>query len=445
MLRAAIPRATQYAAARQLSAAAFSAQTVSRPRWTAPAVQQLATSAACALAFQRRFYADYLVVKVPTLADSISEGTLKPWHKEVGQFVSADEEVATLETDKIDVAVNAPKSGVIVELLANPEDTVVVGQDLFKMELKDSAPEGGAEAPKQTESKPAAAPKPAEAAAAPAPPKAAATPAAPAPQTPKPQQAAAAAAPAPSKPSSQPAQPTLSTLSGPRTEKREKMNRMRMRIAERLKESQNTYAALTTFNEVDMSNIMEFRGKYKDAVLKDHGVKLGFMSAFVRAAVHAMKQVPVVNARIENDHIVYPSYVDISVAVATPKGLVTPVLRDCQNMSYLDVERAMAEMAAKARDNKIAIEDMAGGTFTISNGGVFGSMFGTPIINVPQSAILGMHAVKDRVVVVNGKMEIRPMMYICLTYDHRLIDGREATTFLVKLKEAVEDPRRMLL
>jgi 2-oxoglutarate dehydrogenase E2 component (dihydrolipoamide succinyltransferase) len=220
---------------------------------------------------------------------------------------------------------------------------------------------------------------------------------------------------------------------------------MRARISERLKESQNVAASLTTFNEVDMSNIMELRSKYKEEVLEKHGIKLGFMSAFVKAASFALQAVPEVNGRIEGDEIIYHDFVDISVAVATPKGLVTPVLRNCENMSFVDVEQEIAALGKKARDGKIAIEDMAGGTFTISNGGVFGSLMGTPIINSPQSAILGMHATKERAVVVNGKIEIRPMMYLALTYDHRLIDGREAVTFLVKIKEYIEDPRRMLL
>merc|ERR1712230_88043 len=236
---------------------------------------------------------------------------------------------------------------------------------------------------------------------------------------------------------------------GSRNENRVKMNRMRLRIAERLKQSQNTAASLTTFNEVDMSNIMEFRKRYKDEVLKNTGVKLGFMSAFSKAAVLAMKEIPTVNASIEGpgggDTIVYRDYVDISVAVATPKGLVTPVVRNAESMEMVDIEKAIAELGKKARDGKLSIEDMAGGTFTISNGGVFGSMLGTPIINLPQTAVLGLHAIKERAMVVNGKIEIRPMMYLALTYDHRLLDGREAVTFLVKVKEYIEDPRKMLI
>ena len=225
------------------------------------------------------------------------------------------------------------------------------------------------------------------------------------------------------------------------------MTRMRKRTAERLKDSQNTAAMLTTFNEIDMSNIIEFRNQHKDAFLKRHGVKLGFMSAFAKASAFALQKEPAVNAFIDtdNEHIVYHDDVNISVAVATPKGLVVPVIRRVQDMSYADIEKEIARMSSKARDGDLAIEDMEGGTFTISNGGVFGSLMGTPIINPPQSAILGMHATKDRAVAVNGKVEVRPMMYIALTYDHRLIDGREAVTFLKHVKEAVEDPRILLL
>lgn len=227
------------------------------------------------------------------------------------------------------------------------------------------------------------------------------------------------------------------------------MNRMRLRIAERLKQSQNTAASLTTFNEVDMSALMDLRKAYKDDILKKTGVKLGFMSAFSRASVLAMKDLPAVNAAIEGpnggDTVVYRDYVDISVAVATEKGLVTPVVRNAESLDMIGIEKAIADLGKKARDNKLTIEDMAGGTFTISNGGVFGSLYGTPIINLPQAAVLGLHAIKERPVAVNGKVEIRPMMYLALTYDHRLLDGREAVTFLVKLKEYIEDPRKMLL
>lgn len=236
---------------------------------------------------------------------------------------------------------------------------------------------------------------------------------------------------------------------GDREDRHVKMNRMRLRISERLKESQNTAASLTTFNEIDMSNVIDLRNTYKDSIMQKHGVKLGFMSAFVKASVFALQEIPIVNASIEGpdggDTIVYRDYVDMSVAVATPKGLVTPVVRNAHLLSFIEIEKAIAELGKKARDGKITIEDMAGGTFTISNGGVYGSLYGTPIINIPQSAILGMHATKERPVAVNGKVEIRPMMYVALTYDHRLIDGREAVIFLKTIKEQIEDPRRLLL
>lgn len=223
------------------------------------------------------------------------------------------------------------------------------------------------------------------------------------------------------------------------------MTRMRMRTAERLKDSQNTAAMLTTFNEIDMSNLMEFRAKYKDDVQKKTGVKLGFMSAFAKASVHALKEQPVVNAYMDGQDVVYHDFIDISVAVASPRGLVVPVIRNVENMSFLDVERALSQLSDKAKDDKITVEDMTGGTFTISNGGVFGSLMGTPILNPPQTAILGMHAINDRPVAIKGQVVIRPMMYVALTYDHRLIDGREAVTFLKKIKEAIEDPRCLLL
>jgi len=234
-------------------------------------------------------------------------------------------------------------------------------------------------------------------------------------------------------------------ISGTRSEQKVKMNRMRLRIAQRLKEAQNVNAMLTTFNEIDMSNIIEMRKTLGEAFAKKHGVKIGFMSPFVRASAYALMDQPVVNAVIDGQDVVYRDFVDISVAVATPKGLVVPVLRNVHSMSYADIEKGMAEMAAKARDGNLAVEDMDGGTFTISNGGVFGSLYGTPIINPPQSAILGMHATFERPVARNGQVVIRPMMYVALTYDHRLIDGREAVTFLKKIKTAVEDPRSMLM
>ncbi|KAI8997023.1 dihydrolipoyllysine-residue succinyltransferase E2 component [Pilobolus umbonatus] len=380
---------------------------------------------------QFRTYADK-VVKVPQMAESISEGTLKQWVKKVGDYVHQDDEVATIETDKIDVTVNAPASGTIVELFANEEDNVSVGADFFRMELgepkegtpkkeevKEEKAEEKAEEPKKEE------PKKEEK------------------KVEKKAETKSTPAPAPTK-----AAATASDeekVFGSRNETRVKMNRMRLRIAERLKQSQETAASLTTFNEIDMTNLMKLRADYKDAVVKKHGIKFGFMSAFVKASAAALEEIPAVNASIDGADIVYHDFVDISVAVSTPKGLVTPVLRNVEDMNFIDVEKNIAELGKKARDNKITIEDMAGGTFTISNGGVFGSLMGTPIINLPQTAILGMHSIKERPIVVDGKIEIRPMMYVALTYDHRLVDGREAVTFLVKIKELVEDPRRFLL
>ncbi|KAK3486447.1 dihydrolipoamide succinyltransferase [Neurospora hispaniola] len=401
-----------------------------------PALRQLP------LQFQHvRTYADQ-VIKVPQMAESISEGTLKQWNKKVGDYVEQDEEIATIETDKIDVAVNAPEAGTIKEFLVNEEDTVTVGQDIVRLELGGAPKEGGAEKPAASESKEAA-PKDS----APTPEKA--------PEPKKETKPAAAPAPTPAKKETPaPKQETTPAKEAPaalgnREERRVKMNRMRLRIAERLKQSQNTAASLTTFNEVDMSALMDFRKQYKDEILKKTGVKLGFMSAFSRACVLAMRDIPAVNASIEGpnggDTIVYRDYVDISVAVATEKGLVTPVVRNVEAMDLVGIEKSIADMGKKARDGKLTIEDMAGGTFTISNGGVFGSLMGTPIINLPQSAVLGLHAIKERPVAVNGKVEIRPMMYLALTYDHRLLDGREAVQFLVKVKEYIEDPRKMLL
>ncbi|KAF7316255.1 Dihydrolipoamide succinyltransferase [Mycena indigotica] len=373
-------------------------------------------------------------VKVPQMAESITEGTLKSWLKQVGDSVAADEEVATIETDKIDVSVNAPTAGKIVELLAGEEDTVTVGQDLFRIEPgeggaaaspppssepKEDTPKEKKDEPKQAEPEKKDAPKSAP----PPPPK---------------QEAKKESKP---EPKSSPAPSTP----GSRNETRVKMNRMRLRIAERLKESQNAAASLTTFNEIDMSSLIDLRKRYKDAILKEHDVKLGYMSAFAKACTLALKEIPSANASIEGDEIVYRDYVDLSVAVATPKGLVTPVVRNAESLGFVGIEKEIAALGKKARDGKLTLEDMAGGTFTISNGGVFGSLYGTPIINLPQSAVLGMHAIKDRPVVVDGQIVVRPIMVVALTYDHRLLDGREAVTFLVKVKEYLEDPRKMLL
>jgi 2-oxoglutarate dehydrogenase E2 component (dihydrolipoamide succinyltransferase) len=372
------------------------------------------------------------------MAESISEGTLRSWSKQVGDTVEVDEEVATIETDKIDVTVNAPVSGTIVELLAQEEDTVSVGQELFRIEAGEAAAappkeEKVPEAPTHSDS-----PKPAEA----APPKEQ-----PAPPL-APSQKSTPVAPKEPKAAKQESKPEAvapSKAPGSRNETRVKMNRMRLRIAERLKESQNAAASLTTFNEVDMSSLMDMRKKYKDEILKEHDVKVGFMSAFARACTLALQEIPAANASIEGEEIVYRDFVDLSVAVATPKGLVTPVVRNVETMNFLAIEKEIASLGKKARDGKLSLEDMAGGTFTISNGGVFGSLYGTPIINLPQSAVLGMHAIKEKPVVVNGQIVIRPIMVVALTYDHRLLDGREAVTFLVKVRDYIEDPRKMLL
>ena len=395
-------------------------------------------SGALALAARRNLSTTRMclgIVKVPQMAESISEGTLKQFTKKVGDYVKADEELATIETDKIDVAVNSTESGKIVELFAQPEDNVQVGQDLVKIE-EGEAPaeepkEEKKEEPKKEEKKEE--PKKEE----------------PKKEEPKKQDSAPASKPSAPKEEPKKQPEPAAPKAGERTEHRVKMNRMRKRIAERLKESQNTAASLTTFNEIDMSALMEFRKRNKDRVLKETGVKLGFMGAFAKASALALKEIPAANASIEGeglgDTIVYRDYVDLSVAVSTERGLVTPVVRNANDMSILEIEKAIHALGLKARDNKLSIEEMTGGTFTISNGGVFGSLFGTPILNLPGSAILGMHAVKEKPWVVNGKVEVRPIMVVALTYDHRLLDGREAVTFLVKLKQYLEDLPTMLL
>lgn len=401
------------------------------------------------------------VVKVPEMAESINEGTIASFSKKVGDYIAQDELLATIETDKVDIEVNAPVGGTITALLAAADDDVTVGQDLAKIE-PGPAPAGAEK--KATEEKAAPeAPKPAEPAPAPAAPKPtpAPTPAAPkaAPAAPKLAPKPAASPAAASSSSSAPAPATKAQASTPtaprqvtpygqfsRGEERIKMNRMRKRIAERLKDAQNTAASLTTFNEVDMSSVMQMRKLYKDEFIKKTGIKLGFMGPFSKACALAAKDYPSVGAAIENnDTLVYRDYLDISVAVATPKGLVTPVVRNAESLSILDIEAEIKRLSVKARDGKLSLEDLAGGTFTISNGGIFGSLYGTPIINSPQTAVLGLHGIKQRPVTVNGKIESRPMMYIALTYDHRVLDGREAVSFLRTVKELMEDPRKMLL
>ncbi|OQS05892.1 dihydrolipoamide succinyltransferase, partial [Thraustotheca clavata] len=357
-----------------------------------------------------------ITVNVPSMGDSISEGTVVSWTKNVGDHVDVDEVVLVLETDKVSVDVRAPQAGVIQKTLVNVDDVVEIGAPLFHL-VPGAAP---------------ASPTP--------------VPAAPVASAPTP-----AAAPAPKAAAPKVAENITAPVfaHGPSREvRREKMNRMRLRIAERLKESQNSSASLTTFQEVDMSKLMAMRKTYKDAFEAKHNVKLGFMSAFIKASANALLEVPGVNASIDDAHneIIYRDFVDISVAVATPKGLVTPVIRNTESMSFADIEKSLAHLAEKARAGEITMEDLAGGTFTISNGGVFGSLMGTPIINVPQSGILGMHATKMRpVVLANGEIVARPMMYLALTYDHRLVDGREAVTALKSIADKIADPERLLL
>ncbi|WP_315368058.1 2-oxoglutarate dehydrogenase complex dihydrolipoyllysine-residue succinyltransferase [Kingella oralis] len=394
-------------------------------------------------------------VNVPVFAESITEGTLLKWYKKVGESVARDETLVDIETDKVVLEVPAPQAGVLVEIVVQDGETVTTQQLLAKIDTAAVAAQAApaeiqaasaapASAPASNNQAGVAMPAAAKLAAekgvdvsqiqgsgrdgrvlkedvlnAPAAPKAAA-PAAPAVQ--------AAVLPA-----------------GERFEQRVPMSRLRARVAERLLESQAQNAILTTFNEVNMKPVMDLRAKYKDKFEKTYGVKLGFMSFFVKAAVAALKKYPVVNASVDGKDIVYHGYFDIGIAIGSPRGLVVPILRDADQMSIADIERAIADYAAKAKDGKIAIEDLTGGTFSITNGGTFGSMMSTPIINPPQSAILGMHATKERAVVENGEIVVRPMMYLALSYDHRIIDGREAVLTLVTIKELLEDPARLVL
>ncbi|SCV04546.1 LAMI_0H16996g1_1 [Lachancea mirantina] len=388
------------------------------------------------------------VVNVPPMAESLTEGSLKEFTKQVGDFVKQDELLATIETDKIDVEVNSPVTGKVTKLNFQPDDTVTVGEALAEIEPGEAPSGSGSEAasegtpapqkeepkkeePKKEEPKKEE-PKKEE----------------PKKEEPKKAEPKKETKPAqePSKPQEQPScSPSASTGQFSRGERRVKMNRMRMRIAERLKESQNTAASLTTFNECDMSAVLEMRKLYKDEIIKKTGIKFGFMGLFTKACTLAAKNMPSVNGAIDGDQIVYRDYSDVSIAVATPKGLVTPVVRNAESLSVLEVEEEISRLGKKARDGKLTLEDMTGGTFTISNGGVFGSLYGTPIINMPQTAVLGLHGVKERPVTVNGQIVSRPMMYLALTYDHRLLDGREAVTFLKTVKELIEDPRKMTL
>ncbi|KAH7249476.1 hypothetical protein MRS44_007233 [Fusarium solani] len=385
-----------------------------------------------------------LIVKVPPMAESLNEGTLASLAKKVGETIEADEELASIETDKIDISVPAPETAVIAEYFAAEGDTVVVGQDLARIVTggEASAPKSEGEAQQPPKEEPKQETKPSE------PTKAEENHTKE--QTPPHEPPRATKKPAESKPApkSEPAAPASAFTGGPaRTERVEKMSRMRRTIASRLKQSQNTCASLTTIQEVDMTNLMAWRAKYKEEVAEKYGVRLGYMGAFTKATTLAALEIPQINAAIDTDKEIttWRDYVDISIAVSAPKGLVTPVLRNTHTLSIVELEREVAALAKKARDGKLTMEDLEGGNYSISNPGIFGSMFGTPVINYPQSAVFNMNGIQQRVMAINGQAEIRPMMYISLTYDHRLIDGREAVSFLNIVKQYIEDPSRMLL
>lgn len=399
-------------------------------------------------------------ILVPTLGESVSEATVATWLKKEGEAVKADEPIVELETDKVTLEVNAPSDGVIVKISAAEGENVEVGALLGEIDANAAA----------NDAKPAAAEKPAEASAPATDDDASGHKLSPAVQKMVDEhsldpskitgtgkdgrlikedvqnfldnQGKAAETPAPQAVSVPPAP---QREAGER-EERVRMTRLRQSIAKRLKEAQNTAAMLTTFNEVDMTAVMEMRKQYKDVFEKKHGTKLGFMSFFVKACVNALNEFPAVNAEIQGDEIVYKNYCDIGVAVSTPQGLVVPVLRGCEDRNMANIESSIVELGTKAREGKISIDDMTGGSFTITNGGVFGSLMSTPILNAPQSGILGMHKIQQRpMVMADGSIEARPMMYIALSYDHRIIDGREAVSFLVRIKDSLEDPQRMIL
>ncbi|MBT8519392.1 2-oxoglutarate dehydrogenase complex dihydrolipoyllysine-residue succinyltransferase [Polynucleobacter paneuropaeus] len=396
-------------------------------------------------------------VKVPQLSESVAEATLLQWKKKVGDAVAQDEILIEIETDKVVLEVPAPSAGVLTEVLVGDGGTVVAEQLIGKIDSTAVASAAPVAAPKAAApaAKPAAAPASSSSSAAPA-----AAPSAAklmAESNLNAGQVAGSgrdgritkgdvlnALSGGTKSSAAPL-PAVSIPLGDRPEERVPMTRLRARIAERLLESQANNAILTTFNEVNMAPVIAMRNKYKDIFEKTHGVKLGFMSFFVKAATHALKKFPLLNASVDGNDIVYHGYFDIGIAVSSPRGLVVPILRDVDQMNLADIEKKIAEYGAKAREGKLTIEELTGGTFSISNGGVFGSMLSTPIINPPQSAILGIHATKDRAVVEDGQIVIRPINYLALSYDHRIIDGREAVLGLVAMKEALEDPSRLLL
>ncbi len=409
-------------------------------------------------------------IRVPTLGESVTEATIGRWFKKAGDAVAVDEPLVELETDKVTIEVPAPFAGTLNEIVAKDGETVAVGALLGQITEGAGGAKPAAAPAKAAEPPKAAAP----AAAAPAP--AQKSPPADAPQAPSVRKlsaesgvdastvpgsgkdgrvtkgdmlAAIEKAASLATPLNQPAAAVQVRATSPADdaarEERVKMTRLRQTIARRLKDVQNTAAMLTTFNEVDMTNLMALRAHYKDAFEKKHGVKLGFMGFFAKAVVQALKDVPAVNAEIDGSDLIYKNYYHIGVAVGTDKGLVVPVVRDCDHKSIAEIEKNIAEFGKRARDGQLKIEEMQGGTFTISNGGVYGSLMSTPILNAPQSGILGMHKIQERPVAVGGKVEIRPMMYLAVSYDHRVIDGKEAVTFLVRVKENLEDPARLVL
>jgi len=422
-------------------------------------------------------------IRVPALGESVTEATIGKWFKKPGEVVAVDEPLVELETDKVTIEVPAPAAGMLADIAAKDGDTVAVGAVLGQ--IKEGAAGAAKSAPAAASATPSASPPPAQSALAAA-----------SKQAPKP---VTSAAPASAKPTDAPLAPSVRKLAAESgvdaasvagsgkdgrvtkgdmlaaieraaarptpvaataaavqmrapappddaaREERVRMTRLRQTIARRLKDAQNTAAMLTTFNEVDMGHIMALRAQYRDLFEKKHGVKLGFMGFFVRACVQALKEIPTVNAEIDGADIVYKNYYHIGIAVGTERGLVVPVVRDCDDKSLGEIEKAIADFGRRARDGSLKIEEMQGGTFTITNGGIYGSLMSTPILNAPQSGILGMHKIAERPMVVAGKIEVRPMMYLALSYDHRLVDGREAVTFLVRVKECLEDPARLVL
>ena len=411
-------------------------------------------------------------IRVPTLGESVTEATIGRWFKKTGEAVAVDEPLVELETDKVTIEVPAPSAGVLGEIAAKDGDTVAVGALLGQ--INEGA--AGAAKPAPAAAKPATAPPLAPQAAAPAAAAAAKAPPADAPLAPSVRKLSAEsgidastvpgsgkdgrvtkgdmlaaiekAASAPT-PVNQPAAAVQVRAPSPpddaAREERVKMTRLRQTIARRLKDVQNTAAMLTTFNEVDMAHVMAMRAQYKDVFEKKHGVKLGFMGFFTKACVQALKDIPAVNAEIDGTDLIYKNYYHVGIAVGTDRGLVVPVVRDCDLKSIAEIEKSIADYGRRARDGQLKIEEMQGGTFTITNGGIYGSLMSTPILNAPQSGILGMHKIQERPMVVGGKIEIRPMMYLALSYDHRVIDGKEAVTFLVRVKESLEDPARLVL